>query len=114
MVRTVAAKFYSVDFETVSVAIIFTNPFGTHVMEKMLNCLKDIRGEAMEYDKNAIGVYRTPSESEQEMLVGHVPIEISSLMNNFLKASYSNKLVAKFLEREYEKLVWLLQRNSKL
>ena len=46
------------------------------------------------------------------MLVGHVPIELSSLMNNFLKASYSNKLVAKFLERENEKSVWLFQRNS--
>ena len=56
---------------------------------------KDKRGEAMEYDKNAIGVYRTPSESEQKMLVGHVPIELSSLMNNFLKANDSNKLVAK-------------------
>ena len=40
---------------------------------------KDKRGEAMEYDKNAIGVYRTPSESEQKMLV----------------ANDSNKLVAK-------------------
>ena len=61
----------------------------------MLNCVKDKRGEAMEYDKNAICVYRTPSESEQKMLVGHVPIELSSLMNNFLKANDSNKLVAK-------------------
>ena len=49
----------------------------------------------MEYDKNAIGVYRTPSESEQKMLVAHVPIELSSLVNNFLKANDSNKLVAK-------------------
>ena len=40
-------------------------------------------------------MYRTPSESEQKMLVGHVPIELSSLMNNFLKANDSNKLVAK-------------------
>ncbi len=29
------------------------------------------------------------------MLVGHVPIELSSLVNNFLKANESNKLVAK-------------------
>ena len=60
----------------------------------MLNCVKDKRGEAMEYDKNAIGVYRTQSESEQKMLVDHVLIELSSLMNNFLKANNSNKLVA--------------------
>ena len=61
----------------------------------MAQSMKDKRGEAMEFDKNAICVYRTPSESEQKMLVGHVPIELSSLMNNFLKANDSNKLVAK-------------------
>ena len=49
----------------------------------------------MKYDKNAIGVYRTPSESERKMLVGHVPIELSRLLNNFLKANESNKLAAK-------------------
>ena len=67
----------------------------THKSGNMAQSMKDKRGEAMEYDKNAIGVYRTPSESEQKMLVGHVPIELSSLMNNFLKANDSNKLVAK-------------------
>ena len=98
MARSVAAKFemfYSVDFETVI--------RGHHIYKsawkpcdgEMLNCVKDKRDEAMEYDKNAICVYRTPSESEQKMLVGHVPIELSSLMNNFLKANDSNKLVAK-------------------
>ena len=60
----------------------------------MAQSMKDKRGEAMEFDKNAICVYRTPSESEQKMLVGHVPIELSSLMNNFLKKNDSNKLVA--------------------
>ena len=54
-------------------------------------------GKAMEYDKNAIDVYRT-SESRQ-MLVGHVPIELSSLLNNFLKINESNKLVAKVSEK---------------
>ena len=67
----------------------------THKSGNMAQSMKDKRGEAMEYDKNAIGVYRTPSESEQKMLVGHVPIELSSLMNNFLKANDSKKLVVK-------------------
>ena len=82
MARSVAAKFeifYSVDFETVI--------RGDHIYKsvwkpcdgEMLNCVKDKRGEAMEYAKNAIGVYRTPAESEQKMLV----------------ANDSNKLVAK-------------------
>ena len=67
----------------------------THKSGNMAQSMKDKHGEAMEYHKNAIGVYRTPSESEQKMLVGHVPIELSSLMNNFLKANDLNKLVAK-------------------
>ena len=64
---------------------------------KMLNCVKDKRGEVTEYDKNGIGVStdRTPSQSEQKMLVGNVPIELSSLPNNFLKPNESNKLAAK-------------------
>ena len=98
MARSVAAKFemfYSVDFETVIRGHHIYKSVWKPCDGEMLNCVKDKRGEAMEYDKNAIGVYRTPSESEQKMLVGHVPIELSSLMNNFLKANDSNKLVAK-------------------
>ena len=45
----------------------------THKSGNMAQSMKDKRGEAMEYDKNAIGVYRTPSESEQKMLVGTFP-----------------------------------------
>ena len=43
---------------------------------EMLNCVKDKRCEVM-YEKNAIGVYRTPSECEQKMLVDHNLIELS-------------------------------------
>ena len=100
MAYSVAAMFemfYSVDFETVIRGHHIYKSVWKPCDGEMLNsiCVKDKRGEAMEYDKNAIGVYRTPSESEQKMLVGHVPIELSSLMNNFLKANDSNKLVAK-------------------
>ena len=35
------------------------------------------REEAREYDKFAVGLYK--EENDQKLLVGHVPIEISSL-----------------------------------
>ena len=95
MARSVAAKFeifYSVDFETVIRGHHIYKSVWKPCDGEMLNCVKDKRGEAMEYAKNAIGVYRTPSESEQKMLVGHVPIELSSLMNNFLKANDSQMI----------------------
>ena len=98
MARSVAAKFemfYSVDFETVIRGHHIYKSVWKPCDGEMLNYVKEKRGEAMGYDKNAIGVYRTLSESEQKMLVGHVPIELSSLMNNFFKANYSNKLVTK-------------------
>ena len=59
------------------------------------SCMKDMHSEAIDYDKNAIGVYRAVEKNKERMLVGHVPIELSSLVNNFLKANKSNKLVAK-------------------
>ena len=43
----------------------------------------------MEYDKNAIGVFKS---DDPETLVGHLPIEISCLLTYFLEASPENKL----------------------
>ena len=83
MARSVAPKFemfYSVDFETVIRGHHIYKSVWKPCDGEILNCVRDKRGEAMEYHKNAIGVYRTPSESEQKMLVGHVPIELSSSM----------------------------------
>ena len=45
----------------------------------------------MEYDKNAIGVFKS---DDPETLVGHLPIEISCLLTYFLEASPENKLNA--------------------
>ena len=45
---------------------------------KKLNTKPDNREEAKDYDKVAIGVYRG------DLLVAHVPIEISSLCYHFL------------------------------
>ena len=54
-------------------------------------CKTDTREEAMEYDKNVIGVFKS---DDPETLVGHLPIEISCLLTYFLEASPENKLNA--------------------
>ena len=38
--------------------------------------------EALEYDKYAMGIFKT--NQDEECLVGHVPIKISSLLYHFL------------------------------
>ena len=67
-------------------------------MDKKLECNKDTRAKAKEHDKNAISVYRITKQldvaNQKKILVGHVPIELSRLMKNFLKANTENKLVA--------------------
>ena len=56
-----------------------------------LVCKTDTQEEAMEYDKNAIGVFKS---DDPETVVGHLPIEISCLLTYFLEASPENKLNA--------------------
>lgn len=63
-------------------------------MGMKLLCRPDPREEAIEYDKNALGVFCT---NEKKTLVGHIPIELSSLMTYFLKAAHGNQLTAKVI-----------------
>ena len=53
----------------------------------------DERPEALEYDKFALGIYNLYNENEgrEKKLVGHVPVELSSLIYHFLNASSENK-----------------------
>ena len=50
------------------------------------------REEALSYDEFAIGVCK---DEKCSLLVGHLPIEISSLSYHFLKKSSENKIIAK-------------------
>ena len=60
-------------------------------LPKMNNCSakKDDREEAAEYDSHAVGVFKT-----DETLVGHIPIELSRLIDYFLKSSTENNVSA--------------------
>ena len=48
-----------------------------------------MRNEAAEYDKHAIGAFKTHG-----VLVGHIPIELSSLIEYFLQKSEENSVSA--------------------
>ena len=56
----------------------------------------DDRLEALEYDKCAIGAYKIKEKEkdmeEQKELVGHVPVELSSLIYHFLNATSKNRM----------------------
>ena len=53
--------------------------------------------EAQEHDSNAIGVYLM--SNQKETLAGHVPIELSRLLKNFIEANAENKLCARVTGR---------------
>ena len=70
---------------------IYKGTWAPHIGQKLI-CKTDTREEAIEYDQNAIGVFK--STDEVTLLVGHLPIEISCLLTNFLNAAPENKLEA--------------------
>ena len=70
---------------------VYKDAWAPHIGQKLI-CKTDTREEAIEYDKNAIGVFK--STDEVTLLVGHLPIEISCLLTNFLNAAPENKLTA--------------------
>ena len=89
---------FKVEYETVIRGHHVYKCVWTPVMDEKLECNKDTRAKAKEHDKNAIGVYRITKQldvaNQKKILVGHVPIELSRLMKNFLEANTENKLVA--------------------
>ena len=61
-------------------------------------CFKDNRSEALGCDTHAIvegmSLQKVEGPNEKLKLVGHVPVKCSSLLDYFLKADSSNKLIA--------------------
>ena len=56
----------------------------------------DARPDPLEFDKFAVRIYKIKEKEkdmeEQKELVGHVPVELSSLIYNFLNASSENRM----------------------
>ena len=58
------------------------------VIGEVLETAPDGREEAKDYDKYAVGVYK------KDILVGHIPVEISSLCYHFLQQDPENQINA--------------------
>lgn len=73
----------------------------TSVVDEMLQCGRDTRIEAKEHEEIAIGVYKPPGPkctkqpNSKKTLGRHVPIELSRILNNFLRANTENNLFVK-------------------
>ena len=92
MSRTIAGTPFTVCYKTEATSIIC----GHHVYKavwdaaigEMLEAASDDREEAKEYNKHAVGLYN------KDILVGHIPIEISSLCFHFINQDPGNKIKA--------------------
>ena len=92
MSRSIAGKQFTVCYKTEVTSIIR----GHHVYKEvwdatigeMLEAASDDREEAKEYDKYAVGLCK------RDLLVGHIPIEISSLCFDFINQDPGNKIKA--------------------
>ena len=56
----------------------------THIKNETLFAKPYCRDEALEYDKFSIGIFKGRKMGEFE-LIGHAPLELSSLLHHFLK-----------------------------
>ena len=83
------------EFEMVYQILFGINIRGQHVYKDIWhptpNVKFDTREDARDYDKHALGIYA------DETLVGHVPIELSSLLHFFLEADEQNRLICQVI-----------------
>ena len=61
----------------------------TPILGDVLSCKKDNRAETLEYNSNAVGVYKQSAEGG-ESLAGHVPLKLSRLIAKFRSALQGN------------------------
>ena len=92
MSRTIAGTPFTLCYKTEATSIIR----GHHVYQEvwdatigeMLEAATNDREETKEYDKYVFGLYK------KDILVGHIPIEISSLCFHFIHQDPGNKIKA--------------------
>ena len=95
------ARTDAVDFEMVYKLTFESVIRGHHVYKatwnpevgEQLECQKDTRKEAKDYDEHTVGIFKISSREGKKTIVGHAPIELSSLTDYFLKADESNSVL---------------------
>ena len=97
MARTYGVKNFELSFEINFSTIIrghhvYKNIW-TSSLGQVLLAKPDDRKEALDYDKYSIGVFKQKEEDVSQLeLVGHAPVELSRLLNHFLKAHVGNSI----------------------
>ena len=90
MSRTIAGTPFPVGYKTEVTSIIRDHHVYKEVWDaaigEMLEAATNDREEAKKYDKYAVGPYK------KDILVGHIPIEISSLCVHFINQNPGNKI----------------------
>ena len=96
------ARIRPVDFEMVYKLNFETVIHGHHVCKAVwsteigekLECYEDTRKEAKDYDKHTVGIFKLSNKERKKTLVGHIPVELSSLIDYFLKIEETNRVIA--------------------
>ena len=84
---------YEVCFESVARGHhVYKDKWTPYNGEKLI-CGHDSREEASYFDKNAIGIYKKV-DADKNVLVGHIPMELSFLLRCFLDSDKENGIIA--------------------
>ena len=75
---------------------MFVKVCGHHQLDKFYQ--PDIRKEALDYDKYAVGIFKRYEEDFFQLdLVGHAIVELSGLLNQFLKTDVGNGICVEII-----------------
>ena len=76
----------------------FWNAANCSAIGEVLEAAADKREEAKDYDKYSVGVYK------KNILVGHLPVEISSLCFHFINQDPENKIQAEITGKRHREI----------
>lgn len=81
---------FEISFKTIIRGHHVYNSIWTSSIGQVLLAQPDERKEALDYDKYAVGIFKHKKDISGLGLVGHVPVELSKQLNQFLKADTRN------------------------
>ena len=78
---------------------------------EQLECHEDTRKEAKDYDEHGVGLFKISSREGKKTIDGHVPIELSSLIDYFLKVDELNSVLAEVTEKRKREVGLVVPAN---
>ena len=84
----------------------------TSSIGQVLSPQLDVQKEALDYDKYAVSVFKRHKEDFSQLdLEGHAPIELASLLNQFLKADVGTSIYVKIIGKRKREDLWCQQTS---